>query len=75
MMNIHQLTIFLENKPGRLFKAYKVLAENAISLLTLSSADTNAFGLLRFIIKDNAKAINILEAAVYAPVLIEVLAV
>lgn len=74
-MKIQQLTIFLENKPGRLFKAYKVLAENGISLLTLSLADTKDFGLLRLIIKDNDKAIQILEEAGYATVLSEVLAV
>lgn len=74
-MKIQQLTIFLENKPGRLLKAYKVLAENGVSLLTLSLADTKDFGLLRLIIKDNDKAIKILEEAGYATVLSEVLAV
>lgn len=74
-MKIQQLTIFLENKPGRLLKAYKALAENGISLLTLSLADTKDFGLLRLIIKDNDKAIKILEEIGYATVLSEVLAV
>lgn len=74
-MKIQQLTIFLENKPGRLLKAYKALAENGISLLTLSLADTKDFGLLRLIIKDNEKAIKILEEIGYATVLNEVLAV
>lgn len=74
-MKIQQLTIFLENKPGRLLKAYKVLAENGVSLLTLSLADTKDFGLLRLIIKDNEKAIKILEEAGYATVLSEVLAI
>ena len=74
-MKIQQLTIFLENKPGSLLKAYKALAENGISLVTLSLADTKDFGLLRLILKDNSKAINILEEAGYATVLSEVLAV
>lgn len=74
-MKIQQLTIFLENKPGRLLKAYKALAENGISLLTLSLADTKDFGLLRLILKDNDKAIKILEEIGYATVLSEVLAV
>lgn len=74
-MKIQQLTIFLENKPGRLLKAYKVLAENGISLLTLSLADTKDFGLLRLILKDNDKALKILEEVGYATILNEVLAV
>lgn len=74
-MKIQQLTVFLENKPGRLLKAYKVLAENGISLLTLSLADTKDFGLLRLILKDNDKALKLLEEVGYAGILNEVLAV
>lgn len=62
-MKIHQLSLFLENKPGHLKNACKALAGAGINILTLSLADTQQFGILRLIVKDWAKAKAVLEKA------------
>ena len=48
-----QLTVFIENRAGRLSEVLNVLKENKINILSLSLADTTEFGLLRLIV-DNA---------------------
>ena len=48
-----QLTVFIENRAGRLSELLNVLKENKINILSLSLADTTEFGLLRLIV-DNA---------------------
>ena len=48
-----QLTVFIENRAGRLSEVLNVLKENEINILSLSLADTTEFGLLRLIV-DNA---------------------
>lgn len=49
-MIIQQLSVFLENKKGRLFAAADVLAKNGINIRALSLADTSEFGILRLIV-------------------------
>ena len=53
---LKQLTVFLENTPGRLAEATGVLADAAINLHALSIADTADFGILRMIVSDPARA-------------------
>lgn len=48
-----QLTVFIENRTGRLSEVLDVLKENGVNILSLSLADTTEFGLLRLIV-DNA---------------------
>ena len=48
-----QLTVFIENRAGRLSEVLSVLAENNVTILSMSLADTTEFGLLRLIV-DNA---------------------
>ena len=48
-----QLTVFIENRSGRLSEVLNVLKENDVNILSLSLADTTEFGLLRLIV-DNA---------------------
>ena len=48
-----QLTVFIENRSGRLSEVLSVLKENKVNILSLSLADTTEFGLLRLIV-DNA---------------------
>ena len=48
-----QLTVFIENRSGRLAEVLGVLKENKVNILSLSLADTTEFGLLRLIV-DNA---------------------
>ena len=49
-MMIRQLSVFLENKEGRLLAAADVLAKNNINIRALSLADTSEFGILRLIV-------------------------
>lgn len=58
-MKVEQLSIFLENKAGRLAQVTKTLAEAGINIRALSLADTSDFGILRLIVNDTEKAINI----------------
>lgn len=48
-----QLTVFIENRSGRLYEVLNVLNNNGVNILSLSLADTTEFGLLRLIV-DNA---------------------
>ena len=48
-----QLTVFIENRSGRLSEVLSVLGENNVNILSMSLADTTEFGLLRLIV-DNA---------------------
>ena len=48
-----QLTVFIENRAGRLSEVLNVLKENDVNILSMSLADTTEFGLLRLIV-DNA---------------------
>ena len=58
-MFIKQLSVFIENKPGRLAEALNVLSENNIDISALSIAETTEFGVLRMIVSypDVAKAV------------------
>jgi len=60
-MKLKQLSVFLENKPGRLSQPCKALAEAGINILTLCLADTEQFGILRLMVKEWEKAKSILE--------------
>jgi len=62
-MKIHQLSVFLENKPGRLGEPCQALADAGVTILTLSLAETNQFGILRLIVPDSEKGKAVLEQA------------
>lgn len=74
-MKLKQLSVFLENKPGRLSQPCKALAEAGINILTLCLADTEQFGILRLIVKDWEKAKAVLEKAGCVVNVSEVLAI
>jgi len=74
-MKIHQLSVFLENKPGQLRTACEALTKARINLVTLSLADTAQFGILRLIIQDWRKAKTVLEKAGCVVKVTEVLAI
>ena len=59
-MLVKQISVFLENKPGRLSEAAEVLAKNSIDISALSLADTDEYGVLRMIVSDPDKAKNAL---------------
>ena len=55
-MIIKQLSVFLENKQGRMCAVADLLAQNHINIRALSRADTSEFGILRLIVSDNDTA-------------------
>ncbi len=55
-MKITQISVFLENKPGRLSEPCTVLAGAGVNITTLSLADTEQFGIMRLIVKDWQRA-------------------
>ena len=60
-MKVKQLSLFLENKPGALSRPVKLLAQAKVNILTLSIADTQQFGILRFVVRDWKRAKQVLE--------------
>ena len=74
-MTIHQLSLFLENRPGQLRFPCKVLGDAGIDILTMSLADTQQFGILRLIVKDWERARKVLADAGVVVNVTEVLAV
>jgi len=62
-MKVEQISIFLENRAGRLSEVTRVLAEADINIRALSLADTSDFGILRLIVSDYEKAKKVLKEA------------
>lgn len=60
-MAIKQLSVFVENKPGKLLDIVKALAGEDINIRAMSIADTKDFGILRLIVSDTEKAKAILS--------------
>ena len=61
-MKVEQLSIFLENKAGRLAEVTNILDEAGINIMALSLADTSEYGILRLIVNDHEKAQAALKA-------------
>ena len=74
-MKLQQLSLFLENRPGRLGAPLEVIAAAGINLMTLSLADTAQFGILRLIVREWEKAKRLLEEAGWVVNITEVVAV
>lgn len=62
-MKVEQISVFLENKPGSLEHATRVLKDNKINIRTLSIAETVDFGILRLIVNDVEKTNKVLKEA------------
>ncbi|MDQ7031309.1 MAG: ACT domain-containing protein [Desulfonauticus sp.] len=60
-MKVEQISVFLENRAGRLEEVTKILAEASINIRALSLADTSDFGILRLIVTDIEKAQQVLK--------------
>jgi hypothetical protein len=74
-MQVKQISVFLENKAGRLSEVTAVLAEAAVNIRALSVADTSDFGVLRLIVNDNQKAMEALKNNGFSVGITDVLAV
>ena len=62
-MMVKQISVFLENKPGKLKELTDVLRENNINMRALSVADAQDFGIVRLIVDDvyNASTVYLLR--------------
>lgn len=74
-MKVSQISVFLENKSGRLAEVAKLLADNGINIRALSIADTSDFGILRLIVDNPEKAAAVLRDSGLAVSLTDVIAV
>lgn len=74
-MNVTQLSVFMENKPGHLQNVLKILADADINIATLTIAETADFGILRMIVNDAEKAKKVLHDSQITSSTTDVLAV
>lgn len=74
-MAIRQISVFVENKPGRLAEITGFLAEGGVSIRAFSIADTTDFGILRLIVSDTQKAAEVLKTAGVAVSITEVVGI
>jgi len=73
-MTIKQLSVFLENREGRLDEVLKTLGKNDVNIVALSLADTSDYGMLRMIVSDPAKGKAVLKEAGITSMLTNVVA-
>ena len=74
-MKVEQISIFLENKSGRLADVTRILGEGGINIRALTLADTSDFGILRLIVNDSTRALEILKEAGFTVGRTEVIAI
>jgi hypothetical protein len=74
-MKVEQISIFIENKSGRLAEVSRVLGEAGVNIRALSLADTSDFGILRLIVDDGEKAKTVLKERGFTVSKTEVVAV
>ena len=74
-MQIRQISIYLENKPGNLSAICRALADADINIATLSLADTSDFGIVRMIVDDHERARQVLAEKGFPGSVREVVAV
>lgn len=74
-MIIKQLSIFVENKPGRLANVTRAIGDAGINIRALSVADTSDYGILRLIVSNPHEAVKALKEAEFAVSLTDVIAV
>lgn len=72
-MAVKQISVFIQNKKGRLAKVSRLLADNDINIKALSIADTQDFGILRLICEDVDKVNTVLKDAGYLTTITDVL--
>lgn len=74
-MFIKQLSVFIENREGRLEEVLEALKKNGVNIISLSLADTSDYGLLRLIVSDPEKGKIGLKEDGFSAMLTEVLAI
>ncbi len=74
-MFLNQLSVFLENREGRLDQVLETLKNHNINIVSLSLADTSDYGMLRMIVSDSEEAKKVLREAGFSAMLTPVLGV
>jgi hypothetical protein len=74
-MSIKQLSIFLENKSGRLTEVLETLGQEKINIAALSIADTSEYGILRMIVSNPLEALRLLKAREFSVNLTDVIGI
>lgn len=74
-MIVNQLSVFLENKLGRLHEVLDILAENEVNIVALSLADSSDYGMLRMMVSDPEKGRDKLKENDFAAKLTEVICI
>ncbi|MBO7725761.1 MAG: hypothetical protein J6S40_04780 [Thermoguttaceae bacterium] len=74
-MKLKQISLFLENRPGHLSSACRKLADAGLNVEAMALADTENYGILRFLVKDWQKSVEICEQLGLVAKVTEVLAV
>lgn len=72
---IDQLTVFLENKEGRLAAVCRTLANEDINMIMLTIAEVSDYGIVRIICNDTERAVRVLEEAGFRAMSTKVVAV
>lgn len=60
-MTVNQISVFVENQPGRLAEFLDILSENKIDMRAMSIAENQDFGILRIIVDDPEKAASVIK--------------
>lgn len=74
-MTTKQLSVFLENKTGRINEVTKILGRNGINMQAFSMAESTDFGILRLIVSDVEKAVEALRNENFAVMLTDVIGI
>jgi len=74
-MHVEQISVFIENKFGRLAEVTRILGDADVNIRTLSLADTSDFGILRLIVNDTERAKAVLKERGFTVSKTEVVAV
>ena len=74
-MFVKQLSVFMENREGRLEQATEVLKNKGVNIMSLSMADTTEYGMLRMVVSDPETAKAALREKGFSAMLTDVLAV
>lgn len=74
-MFIKQLSVFIENREGRLEEVLKTLKEKDINIVSLSLADSSDYGMLRMVVANPEGALSALKESGFSAMLTDVLAV
>ncbi|MBN1268698.1 MAG: ACT domain-containing protein [Kiritimatiellae bacterium] len=74
-MKVKQISVFLENRAGRLAEICRLLGDAGVNIRALALADTSDFGILRLIVNDVTRAVEVLKKASDTVSLTDVIAV